>query len=102
MQRYDFGFSQHLEGESHGGTTFCALAALQLSGQLHRFDEQTLEGIKRWLLFRQVNYMLFYFILKHTNKLFLFYLQKKKGRWLSRAPKQTSRHMLFFLDWFCP
>ncbi|XP_054743002.1 geranylgeranyl transferase type-1 subunit beta [Anastrepha obliqua] len=53
--RYDNGFSQYLEGEAHGGTTFCALAALELSGQLHRLDETTRENIKRWLIFRQVN-----------------------------------------------
>ncbi|XP_050321538.1 geranylgeranyl transferase type-1 subunit beta [Bactrocera neohumeralis] len=53
--RYDNGFSQYLEGEAHGGTTFCALAALELSGQLHRLDVTTIENIKRWLIFRQVN-----------------------------------------------
>ncbi|XP_030557075.1 geranylgeranyl transferase type-1 subunit beta isoform X1 [Drosophila novamexicana] len=53
--RYDYGFSQELEGESHGGTTFCALAALELSGQLHRLDETTAERIKRWLVFRQMD-----------------------------------------------
>ncbi|CAD6999316.1 geranylgeranyl transferase type-1 subunit beta [Ceratitis capitata] len=53
--RYDNGFSQYLEGEAHGGTSFCALAALELSGQLHRLDEDTKENIKRWLIFRQVN-----------------------------------------------
>lgn len=42
--------------ESHGGTTFCAMAALQLSGQLEStFDVRTVERIKRWLLFRQVD-----------------------------------------------
>ncbi|XP_075152131.1 geranylgeranyl transferase type-1 subunit beta [Haematobia irritans] len=53
--RYDYGFSQHMEAEGHGGTTYCALAALQLSGQLHRVDQQTLENIKRWCIFRQVD-----------------------------------------------
>ncbi|EDW29016.1 GL18644 [Drosophila persimilis] len=53
--RYDYGFSQELEGEAHGGTTFCALAALQLSGQLDRLHAATLERIKRWLIFRQVD-----------------------------------------------
>ncbi|XP_060658834.1 geranylgeranyl transferase type-1 subunit beta [Drosophila nasuta] len=53
--RYDYGFSQELEGEAHGGTTFCALAALELSGQLDRLDATTLERIKRWLVFRQVD-----------------------------------------------
>ncbi|XP_067624364.1 geranylgeranyl transferase type-1 subunit beta isoform X2 [Eurosta solidaginis] len=53
--RYDNGFSQYLEGEAHGGTTFCALAALDLSGQLAHLDETTKENILRWLIFRQVN-----------------------------------------------
>ncbi|XP_002037876.2 geranylgeranyl transferase type-1 subunit beta isoform X1 [Drosophila sechellia] len=53
--RYDYGFSQELEGEAHGGTTFCALAALHLSGQLHRLDATTVERMKRWLIFRQMD-----------------------------------------------
>ncbi|KAL7741505.1 hypothetical protein ACLKA6_000820 [Drosophila palustris] len=53
--RYDYGFSQELENESHGGTTFCALAALELSGQLDRLDATTVERIKRWLVFRQMD-----------------------------------------------
>lgn len=51
--RYDGGVSQHFEMESHGGTTFCALAALELSGQLHLLSSKQLEKMKRWLLFRQ-------------------------------------------------
>jgi geranylgeranyl transferase type-1 subunit beta len=39
--------------ESHGGTTFCALAALQLSDQMHLLSSRQLEKMKRWLLFRQ-------------------------------------------------
>lgn len=39
--------------ESHGGTTFCALAALQLSDQMHLLSPKQLEKVKRWLLFRQ-------------------------------------------------
>lgn len=42
--------------ESHGGTTFCAIAALELSGQLNRLSKDLVEKIKRWLLFRQVPY----------------------------------------------
>lgn len=53
MQRYDGGVSQHLENESHGGTTFCAIAALQLSDQMHLISSKQLEKMKRWLLFRQ-------------------------------------------------
>uniref|UniRef100_A0A182IUM4 Geranylgeranyl transferase type-1 subunit beta n=1 Tax=Anopheles atroparvus TaxID=41427 RepID=A0A182IUM4_ANOAO len=51
--RYDYGISQHYEMESHGGTTFCAIAALQLSGQLHLLTPVTREKIIRWLVFRQ-------------------------------------------------
>lgn len=55
-QRYDCGVSQHYEMESHGGTTFCALAALQLSGQLEQtLNAKTVERLKRWLIFRQVD-----------------------------------------------
>lgn len=54
FKRYDYGFSQHTDAECHGGTTFCALAALQLSGQLSRLDATTIEGIKRWCLMRQM------------------------------------------------
>lgn len=39
--------------ESHGGTTFCAVASLYLSGQMHLISEKKLEKMKRWLLFRQ-------------------------------------------------
>ena len=45
--------SQHFEMESHGGTTFCALAALQLSGQMNLLSSKQMEKMKRWLLFRQ-------------------------------------------------
>lgn len=51
--RYDYGISQHQEMESHGGTTFCALAALQMSGQLMELPTVTVERIKRWLVMRQ-------------------------------------------------
>ncbi|XP_058448420.1 geranylgeranyl transferase type-1 subunit beta [Malaya genurostris] len=51
--RYDYGISQHYEMESHGGTTFCAIAALQLSGQLHLLEPIVKEKIIRWLVFRQ-------------------------------------------------
>lgn len=51
--RYDYGISQHDEMESHGGTTFCALAALELSGRLYELSSKEIERVKRWLLFRQ-------------------------------------------------
>lgn len=40
--------------ESHGGTTFCAIAALHLSDQLDVLSESAKEKMKRWLMFRQV------------------------------------------------
>lgn len=39
--------------ESHGGTTFCAIAALELSGQLDILTPKVKEKIVRWLIFRQ-------------------------------------------------
>lgn len=53
-QRYDCGVSQHYEMESHGGTTFCAIAALHLSGQMNILSESTKDKLIRWLVFRQV------------------------------------------------
>ncbi|RZC41524.1 geranylgeranyl transferase type-1 subunit beta [Asbolus verrucosus] len=49
---YDFGIAQAPELESHSGSTFCALATLALSKQLHRLSETQLDGLKRWLLNR--------------------------------------------------
>lgn len=40
--------------ESHGGTTFCAIAALQLSNQLDILSELDKDKLIRWLVFRQV------------------------------------------------
>lgn len=51
--RYDYGISQHGQMESHGGTTFCALAALQMSGQLREVPQVTVDRMKRWLVMRQ-------------------------------------------------
>lgn len=39
--------------ESHGGTTFCAIAALELSGQLDILSADVRAKIVRWLVFRQ-------------------------------------------------
>lgn len=41
--------------ESHGGTTFCALAALELSNQLDVLKPDVVEGMQKWLVFRQVD-----------------------------------------------
>jgi geranylgeranyl transferase type-1 subunit beta len=34
FQSYDYGIGQTPEGESHGGTTFCAVATLALMDQV--------------------------------------------------------------------
>jgi len=51
---YDSGFGQGPSLESHGGSTFCAIASLVLMKQLDSsFVAKELEQIKRWCLFRQ-------------------------------------------------
>ncbi|XP_050349743.1 geranylgeranyl transferase type-1 subunit beta [Nymphalis io] len=52
---YDYGIAQYPELESHGGTTFCALATLSLTNQLNKLTEYQIERLKRWLLFRQID-----------------------------------------------
>ncbi|VVC96985.1 geranylgeranyl transferase type-1 subunit beta [Leptidea sinapis] len=52
---YDFGIAQCPELESHGGTTFCALATLSLTNQLDQLTEKQIEGLKRWLILRQID-----------------------------------------------
>ncbi|KAJ3665524.1 hypothetical protein Zmor_001016 [Zophobas morio] len=49
---YDFGIAQAPELESHSGSTFCAVATLALTKQLHRLSKTQVEGLKRWLLNR--------------------------------------------------
>lgn len=52
---YDFGFGQGPGLESHGGITYCAVAALFLMDRLHdAFDSKQLNGLKKWALMRQV------------------------------------------------
>lgn len=55
LQGYDYGIAQCPELESHGGTTFCALATLSLTNQLDHLTEEQIEGLKRWLLLRQID-----------------------------------------------
>lgn len=55
LQGYDYGIAQCPELESHGGTTFCALATLKLTNQLDKLTEEQVEGLKRWLVFRQID-----------------------------------------------
>lgn len=51
---YDYGIGQGPGLESHGGSTFCALASLVLLNKLNScFDQQQIERIIRWCLFRQ-------------------------------------------------
>jgi len=53
---YDYGIGQGPDLESHGGVTYCAVAALTLMGKLHDvFSHQQLEGLKRWTIMRQVS-----------------------------------------------
>ncbi|XP_069694771.1 geranylgeranyl transferase type-1 subunit beta [Periplaneta americana] len=53
---YDFGIGQAPELESHGGTTFCAVATLALMDQLNTcFTNKQLDGLRRWGLARQVS-----------------------------------------------
>lgn len=59
QQRYDCGVSQHYDMESHGGTTFCAIAALHLSEQIDILPETTRDRLIRWLVFRQVTFFRF-------------------------------------------
>lgn len=49
-QRYDGGFGQGHEKESHGGSTYCAVAALYLMNRLDRIDK---EHLIDWLSRRQ-------------------------------------------------
>lgn len=49
---YEGGISQGCELEAHSGSTFCAIASLALSKQLHRIPAQKLPLLKRWLLNR--------------------------------------------------
>lgn len=39
--------------ESHGGSSYCAIATLALMNELNRLTNQQLNGLKRWLMQRQ-------------------------------------------------
>ena len=47
---YEGGFAQNIGREAHGGSTFCAIAALYLMKTLQYVPETTLERIKLWLV----------------------------------------------------
>ncbi|KAL1509430.1 hypothetical protein ABEB36_004169 [Hypothenemus hampei] len=49
---YDGGIGQRPNRESHCGSTFCALAALALSNNLHRLSRDQYNNLRRWLLNR--------------------------------------------------
>ncbi|KAL7828429.1 hypothetical protein SRHO_G00320630 [Serrasalmus rhombeus] len=53
---YDNGIGQGAGLESHGGSTFCAVATLCLMGKLEEmFSERELNRIRRWCILRQQN-----------------------------------------------
>lgn len=52
-QTYEGGFGGEPGSEAHGGYTFCAAAALQLTGALRECDMAALRG---WLVRRQMSY----------------------------------------------
>ncbi|GFT00983.1 geranylgeranyl transferase type-1 subunit beta [Trichonephila clavipes] len=55
-RNYDGGIGQGPGLESHGGSTFCALATLYLMGRIEEtFTERELKDLKRWLIFRQTS-----------------------------------------------
>ena len=54
---YEGGFSLIPMQESHGGSTFCAVASLKLMGQLERFFEVNIDSkniLVQWCLSRQI------------------------------------------------
>ncbi|RXN28610.1 geranylgeranyl transferase type-1 subunit beta [Labeo rohita] len=53
---YDSGIGQGAGLESHGGSTFCAIASLCMMGKLQEvFSERELNRIRRWCILRQQN-----------------------------------------------
>ncbi|XP_059403751.1 geranylgeranyl transferase type-1 subunit beta-like [Carassius carassius] len=51
---YDSGIGQGAGLESHGGSTFCAVASLCMMGKLQEvFSERELKRIRRWCILRQ-------------------------------------------------
>lgn len=53
---YDSGIGQAPDLESHGGSTFCAVATLSLLGQLDSaLSKKELKGLQRWVMARQVD-----------------------------------------------
>ncbi|XP_042908207.1 geranylgeranyl transferase type-1 subunit beta isoform X2 [Parasteatoda tepidariorum] len=53
-RNYDGGIGQGPGLESHGGSTFCAVASLYLMGELEKaFSLTEMNALRRWLVFRQ-------------------------------------------------
>ncbi|XP_034938928.1 geranylgeranyl transferase type-1 subunit beta [Chelonus insularis] len=53
---YDGAMGQGPELESHGGSTFCAVASLDLMNELHNvLSKSQLEKLRRWCLMRQTD-----------------------------------------------
>jgi len=50
-QSYDYGIGQAPDEESHGGSTYCALASLALMGRLDDFPNR--DKLLKWLIYRQ-------------------------------------------------
>jgi len=50
---YEGGVGQGPGLEAHGGSTYCAVAALSLMGRLQDLGEKTLERLTEWCIFRQ-------------------------------------------------
>eukprot|EP01134_Creolimax_fragrantissima_P003612 CFRG3612T1 len=50
---YDFGIGQAPGLEGHGGSTFCAVAALALMDRLDDLGQEQTEGLVEWLIKRQ-------------------------------------------------
>jgi len=50
---FDGGIGQGPALESHGGSTYCAVASLALMGRLTSLSEKQLKGLWRWCLWRQ-------------------------------------------------
>ena len=50
---YEGGVGQGPGLESHGGSTYCAVAALSLMNRLHQLGETRLENLTRWCIQRQ-------------------------------------------------
>lgn len=55
FQNYDGGIGQGPELESHGGTTFCAIATLALTDRLDVLTITQKERLIRWLILRQID-----------------------------------------------